>query len=196
MRLILASSSPRRAELLRNAGIDFEVRPSGVDEIPELGETPETFARRAAREKALAVAAAAGSERPVLGADTVVDANGEILGKPAGPWDATRMLRLLSGTTHRVITAVCLVRPPNRIEALKHEITWVTLRALDDEEIRAYVASSEPLGKAGAYAIQGLACKFVTRLDGCYFNVVGLPVALVYEILKPWAKEPRLLGSG
>ena len=120
----------------------------------------------------------------VLGADTVVVIDGETLGKPADLDDAARMLRLLSGRTHQVHTGVCLVRAPDVVEAQKHETTLVTFRELDEEEIRTYVESGEPMDKAGAYAVQGVASKFVTRISGCYSNVVGLPVALVYEILK------------
>jgi septum formation protein len=185
MRLILASRSPRRRELLRQAGFDFDVRPSSVEETTSPSETPEESARRAAREKALEVAASAPPESLVLGADTVVVADGEILGKPANASDAARMLRLLSGVTHRVITGVCIVRAPDRVEALAHETTFVTFRSLDNDELQDYLASGEPFDKAGAYGIQGLASKFVTRVEGCYFNVVGLPVALVYELLKP-----------
>jgi septum formation protein len=189
MRLILASQSPRRQELLRNAGFDFEVRPSGVEEEgPGPRETPEEFVRRAARAKALQVAGASPAGSLVLGADTVVVASGQILGKPSGPYDAARMLRLLSGLTHRVITGVCLIRAPGQIEAIKHETTSVTFRQLDEEEIRSYIESGEPLDKAGAYAVQGLASRFVTRISGCYFNVVGLPIPLVYEILKPFLR--------
>ena len=188
MQLILASNSPRRRELLRNAGFEFEVRPSKVEEAVRRGERPEEFVRRAAREKALDVAASSPPGSLVLGADTVVVLNGQVLGKPAGPHDATRMLRILSGQTHQVITGVCLVRAPGQIEALTHETTFVTFRKLDDEEIRGYIASGEPFDKAGAYAIQGLASKFVTHIEGCYFNVVGLPIPLVYEILKPYLK--------
>jgi len=185
MKLLLASNSPRRRELLGNAGFDFEVIPSGVDEgEPSAGELPEEYARRVARDKALDVASRSPSGSLVLGADTIVTLGGLILGKPAGPSDATRMLRLLSGQTHEVITAICLVRAPDQIEALKHESTFVAFRELSEDEIHAYVASHEPFDKAGAYAIQGLASKFVTHISGCYFNVVGLPVALLYEILK------------
>jgi septum formation protein len=184
MRFLLASSSPRRRELLRHAGFDFEVCPSHIVEEIQRGEQPEEFARRAAREKALHVAASSPPGSFVLGADTVVVIEGEVLGKPSDPQDAARMLRLLSGRTHQVHTGICLVRAPDEIEALKHETTLVTFRELDEEEIRSYVESGEPLGKAGAYAVQGLASKFVTRISGCYSNVVGLPVALVYEILK------------
>jgi septum formation protein len=185
MKLLLASHSPRRIELLRNAGFDFEVIPSGIDEgVPIPGELPEDYARRVARAKTLGVAARSPSGSLVLGADTIVTINGLILGKPSGPFDATRMLRMLSGQTHEVITAICLVRAPEQIEALKHETSFVTFRELTEDEVHAYVASHEPLDKAGAYAIQGLASKFVTHISGCYFNVVGLPVSLLYEILK------------
>jgi septum formation protein len=184
MRLILASASPRRKEILASAGLEFEVRPSTIDEAPLAGETPDDYARRVARDKALDVAARAHPGSVVLGADTIVLSDGEILGKPSDPADAARMLRMLSGVSHEVITAVCLVRAPAEVVALTHETTAVTFRALDEEEIARYVASGEPLDKAGAYGIQGLACKFVTRIEGCYFNVVGLPIALVYGLLK------------
>jgi septum formation protein len=186
MRLILASASPRRQALLRNAGLDVVVRPSSVEEVVQPGESPEDFARRAATDKTLAVAAAAPPDALVLGADTVVVAGDEILGKPADAADAARMLRTLSGATHRVITGVCLVSAPDRIEAVRAETTRVTFRQLDGREIADYVASGEPFDKAGAYGIQGLASKFVTGIEGCYFNVVGLPVALVYDMLKPF----------
>jgi septum formation protein len=190
MRLLLASASPRRRELLRNAGFDFEVQPSHIIEEVQQGESPEEFVRRAAREKAMCVAAYSPPGSLVLGADTVVVVDGEMMGKPSGPQDATRMLRLLSGRTHRVHTGICLVRAPAGIEALKHETTLVSFRELDQDEIRSYVESGEPLDKAGAYAVQGLASKFVTCISGCYFNVVGLPVSLVYDILKPFLKSP------
>ncbi len=185
MRLFLASASPRRRELLARAGFQFEVRPASVEEAVLPGETAEDFARRAARDKALAAASSVPAGSLVLGADTVVVAEQEILGKPADAPDAARMLRSLAGITHRVITGVCLVRAPSQVEALRHETTLVTFRRLDEREIAEYIASGEPMDKAGAYGIQGLASKFVTRVEGCYFNVVGLPVALVYELLKP-----------
>jgi len=188
MKLLLASQSPRRIELLRNAGFDFEVVPSGIDEgLPNPGERPEDYARRVARAKAFEVAARSPFGSLVLGADTIVTINGTILGKPTGPFDATRMLRLLSGKTHEVITAICLVRAPEEIAALKHETTFVTFCELNEDTIRAYVASGEPLDKAGAYAIQGLASRFVSHISGCYFNVVGLPIALLDGIVKPLA---------
>ena len=188
MKLILASNSPRRRELLRQAGFEFEVRPSAVQEKILAGESPEQFARRAAREKALDVGASAPHGALVLGADTIVVVDGEILGKPADALGAARMLCRLSGFTHRVITGVCLVRAPGVVEALEHETTLVTFRRLDEEEIRDYISSGEPFDKAGAYGVQGLASKFVTRIEGCYFNVVGLPIARVYELLQPFLK--------
>jgi len=188
MRFVLASSSLRRWELLHRAGFDFEVRASHMVEEIEPGELPEEFARRAAREKAMQVAAVSPPGSLVLGADTVVVIDGETLGKPSDLEDATRMLRLLAGRTHQVHTGICLVRAPDEIRAIEHETTLVTFRELDEEEIRRYVESGEPLDKAGAYAIQGLGSKFVTRISGCYSNVVGLPIALVYEILKPFLK--------
>ncbi len=184
MKLVLASSSPRRQELLHQAGFEFEVRPSRVGEVRRRGEDAEDFACRAAREKALDVAASLPPGSLVLGADTVVVIDGLILGKPSGPDDAVRMLRLLSGASHRVVTGVCLIRAPGQIEALKHETTMVKFRDLNEGEISDYVGSGEPMDKAGAYAIQGLASRFVTRIEGCYFNVVGLPIPLVYEMLK------------
>jgi len=196
MKLLIASQSPRRIELLRNAGFDFEVIPSGIDEgLPIPGELPEDYARRNARAKALRVAARSPSGSMVLGADTIVTIDGLILGKPSGPFDATRMLRMLSGQTHKVITAICLVRAPGQIEALKHETTFVTFCELSEDEIRAYVASHEPFDKAGGYAIQGLASKFVTCVSGCYFNVVGLPISLVYEILKTVTEGSQESGA-
>jgi septum formation protein len=184
MKLILASSSPRRQELLQRAGFEFEVRLSHVEEVCGSGESAEEFARRTAREKSLGAAASSPAGSLVLGADTVVVIDGLILGKPSDRDDAARMLRVLSGASHRVVTGVCLVRAPGQIEAVAHETTIVKFRELEEEEIRDYVGSGEPLDKAGAYAIQGLASRFVTRIEGCYFNVVGLPIPLVYEMLK------------
>jgi septum formation protein len=184
MKLILASASPRRRELLANAAFEFEVRPSAVAETPHPGEKPEEFARRAAREKALDVAAKAEPGTLVLGADTVVALEDSILGKPLDAAEAEQMLRQLSGRTHHVITAVCLLRAPDRVADLQQETTAVTFRPLALEEIRAYVASGEPFDKAGAYAIQGLASKFVARIEGDYSNVVGLPVGRVKEMLR------------
>ena len=184
IRLILASNSPRRRELLQNAGFQFDVRPSGIEETRLPGESPEDFARRLARDKALDVARQSDAGSFVLGADTVVAINGEILEKPVDAADAARMLRTLSGHTHRVMTGVCLVRAPETVLAWTHETTSVTFTNLTEDEIGSYVESDEPFDKAGGYAIQGLASRFIPRIKGCYFNVVGLPIPLVYEIMK------------
>jgi nucleoside triphosphate pyrophosphatase len=186
MPLILASGSPRRQELLRNAGFEFDARPSSIPEEPRSGETPEAFVRRMAAEKALEVAARSPAGSLVLGADTVVVVDREILGKPRNPEEAARMLHRLSGRSHQVLTGVCLVKAPDSIEARGECDTRVWFRPLDEAEIRDYVASGEPLDKAGAYGIQGRASRFVTRIEGCYFNVVGLPVALVDQMLRPF----------
>ena len=191
--LILASASPRRAELLTAAGIPFEIRPAHIDEVVRPGEDPRTYASRVAVEKASAVAVASPG-RPVLAADTVVVIDGLILGKPADADDAKRMLRRLSGRTHEVLTAVALI-PGNDlggnfgVDARKSpasftaaEVTAVEFVLLSKAEIEWYVATGEPSDKAGAYAIQGLASRFVTRIEGSYSNVVGLPVSLVYAM--------------
>lgn len=178
--LILASQSPRRRELLAYAGIAFEVRGSGVPELHAAGEDPVAYVRRLARSKAEAIEVRAGEV--VLGADTVVVSEGEILEKPFDNDDAARMLRSLSGKTHSVVTGICLRGSGKEIQ--DHAETFVTFHELTDDEIRLYVGSGEPVDKAGAYAIQGLASKFVRSINGCYANVVGLPVALVYQHLK------------
>jgi septum formation protein len=184
MDLILASASPRRRQLLDNAGLKFVVRPAAIDETVRTGEAPEDFVRRMAKEKASTVAQVSLAGSLVLGADTVVEIAGEILGKPKDAADVERMLRLLSGRDHQVLTGICVVRAPNCVEALHHETTRVTFCVLEDKEIQRYIASGEPFDKAGAYAIQGLASKFAVRVEGCFFNVVGLPVPLVYRTLK------------
>jgi|RhiMethySRZTD1v2_1073278.scaffolds.fasta_scaffold1082363_1 septum formation protein len=182
--LILASASPRRADLLRAAGIDADVRPADVDESLHPAESPDRYACRVAREKALAVSRQAPG-RFVLGADTVVVVDDLILGKPGDQADARRMLRLLSGRRHDVITGVALVAPDgasgHRVDS-RAEITAVEFTPLSTSEIEWYVATGEPMDKAGAYAIQGLASRFVTRVEGSYSNVVGLPIALVYQM--------------
>jgi septum formation protein len=178
--LILASGSPRRREILSSAGIEHVVRPADVDEAILPGEDPASYVRRLARAKS--EAAATGIKDLVLGADTVVVVDGLILGKPADRDDARRMLALLAGREHEVITGICLRGGTTVIEDA--ETTRVRFVPLSPEEIEAYVASGEPMDKAGAYAIQGLAAKFVDRVEGCYFNVVGLPVARVYAHLK------------
>jgi septum formation protein len=184
--LVLASASPRRKELLTQAGFTFTVAPASIPEDPRPGENPVAYVTRLAREKAEAVFARLESEQKsliVLGADTtVVAANGGILGKPADAADAALMLRLLSGATHQVITGVAVVSP-SRIETAA-EVTHVSMRTLSDEEIAAYIATGEPMDKAGAYAIQGRAARWIPRIHGCYFNVVGLPLALVTGMLE------------
>jgi septum formation protein len=211
--LVLASASPRRQELLRNAGIPFTVQPADIDETPLVGESPRDCAERLAREKAFAVF----QDQPhhyVLGADTIVVVDDCILGKPRDAEDAARMLRMLSGRTHAVITGVCLVGPvaegqlPVASKTVTHtvpppgstreglvtrnrqlatvlsEITEVTMCELSEDEIRDYVATGEPMDKAGAYAIQGIASRWIPRIEGDHSNVVGLPVALVYAMLR------------
>lgn len=195
--LVLASASPRRQELLRNAGIQFTPQPADIDETPLPGESPRDCAERLAREKARAVF----QNQPrnyVLGADTIVVIDDVILGKPSDATDAARMLRLLSGRTHSVITGVCLVGPNtdrpelrnekwelrNGFEKTASETTSVTMSKISDDEIRDYVATGEPMDKAGAYAIQGMASRWIPRIEGDYNNVVGLPVSLVYTILR------------
>ncbi len=186
MRLILASGSPRRRELLRAAGYEFEVVESGVDEAERPGESAEALAARVAREKALHVAARQSEDALVLGADTVVAVEGELLAKPADAADAARMLRLLSGRTHQVFTAICLARAPRRVLAEAIERTLVTFRELSAAEIEDYIASGEPFDKAGGYGIQGGAAQFVSGVEGSYSNVVGLPMERVTELLRPF----------
>lgn len=205
VRLVLASASPRRADLLRAAGVEFDILIGEIDESRHPGEGAAAYVTRLAKAKADAVASRAGG-RPVLGADTVVVCGDEILGKPSNAKDAKRMLRMLSGRTHVVMTGVCLIHGP--AEAGPHALevgtasdvaavsevgagfsrfavtTAVEFAPLTEAEIEWYVGSGEPEGKAGAYAIQGLASRFVTSISGSYTNVVGLPVALVCHLCK------------
>jgi len=187
MKLILASASPRRAEVLRNAGIAFEAMATGVDEVPQPNESPEELVRRLAENKArLAAPRVAGRDGPVIvvGADTEVVLDGAVLGKPASAEDARGMLRRLSGRTHSVITGLAAIRLPDGEARTELETTQVSFAPLTPEEVEDYVASGEPFDKAGAYAIQGRGGRFVTRVEGCYFNVVGLPLARLYRILR------------
>ncbi|HZU41414.1 MAG TPA: Maf family protein [Terriglobales bacterium] len=186
--LILASASPRRQELLRNAGIEFLVQPSEIPEVPLQGEAPQVFAERVAREKARTVYQR-NSGAFVLSADTVVIVDEHILNKPEDALDAARMLRMLSGRGHLVTTAVCLIgpdstRPQGVFEDVRCETTRVTFNSLTHADIESYIATGEPMDKAGAYGIQGIASRWIPRIEGDYFNVVGLPVALVYRMLR------------
>ena len=179
MRLVLASSSPRRAAILRAAGYHFDVRPSGTDEWPFQGGDPARYAESLAQAKATAGA----GDEVVVGADTVVVLDGAVLGKPVDGEDAAAMLRRLSGRTHEVVTGVA-VRHGATIRS-GHARTRLTLRPLEEREIRAYVDTGEPLDKAGAYGYQGGAARFVTRLEGDVDTVIGLPLALLRELLPP-----------
>jgi septum formation protein len=217
--LVLASASPRRRELLAQAGYSFEVHPAHIPEDPYPNEDPIAYVTRLAREKAqvvfrelthhparsadgsalyqgttsvvpqmpqneawaLAPEVASLEALTVLGVDTTVTLDNHILGKPESPADAARMLRLLSGRTHRVLTGVALVTATSTEVAA--ESTAVQFLTLSDEEIDAYIATGEPMDKAGAYAIQGRAARWIPRIEGCYFNVVGLPIALVSSLL-------------
>jgi len=190
--LVLASASPRRQELLHAAGISFVVQAADLDETPLSGESPRECAERLAQQKALHVWNVRRQDS-VLGADTVVVVDGTILGKPVDADDAARMLRLLSGKVHQVITGVCLVKPgvgsadhrdERRELRTSSETTSVMMTEISDQEISDYVATGEPMDKAGAYAIQGIASRWIPRIEGDYSNVVGLPVALVYRMLR------------
>jgi septum formation protein len=179
--IILASASPRRKELLAQAGFIFRVVASGIDEVRRDGESPIAFVTRLAREKAQDVAARF-PESIIVGADTVVVCEGEVLGKPADADDARRMLALLAGRTHQVITGVCVIAGELVESAV--EVTMVQMLTISAEEIAEYVDSGEPMDKAGAYAIQGRAARWIPRIQGCYFNVVGLPLAVVTAMLE------------
>jgi len=189
MSIVLASASPRRAELLRAAGIEFEVMPAHIDETAHAAESPEAYVRRIADSKAQAIAGRV-NDRIILAADTTVVIDDQMLAKPEDDEDAKRMLQMLSGRTHEVLTAVAVCRGPEGSSPLRTgrlieiERTQVEFAPLTEFEIDWYVATGEPRDKAGAYAIQGYASRFITRIDGSYSNVVGLPMALVYDILK------------
>jgi len=187
MKIILASSSPRRVEILRHAGIAFEAMPSDVDESLLPRESAPHCVRRLALAKARHAAeilALKGRAAIIIGADTVVVAKGKILGKPGDFPAARRMLRLLSGRTHSVLTGLAVLRIPEGDEKVVVEKTSVRFAKLSEKEIDSYLMTGEPYHKAGAYAIQGIAGRFVTRIDGCYFNVVGLPLARLYRLLR------------
>ncbi len=185
--IVLASKSPRRNQLLRNAGFEVVVR-TAAEEVPEIhapGESAVDYVRRLAPAKARSIPAT--PHEVVLGADTVVVLDEHVLEKPVDEADAVRMVSMLSGREHLVVTGVCL-RKGHR-EIIDHAVTKVRFAPLTDEEVRAYAASGEPIDKAGAYAIQGLASKFVTGIEGCHFNIVGLPVSLVYRHWKEIARS-------
>jgi septum formation protein len=187
VKIILASSSPRRAEILRDAGIPFTLCATQIDETPFPNESAYEMVARLAEAKARAAASivnTSGGECIVIGADTTVELNGEILGKPEDSAHAREMLSKLSGCTHRVLTGIFLLQIPENITRAAVEISTVTFARLSESEIAMYVSSGEPLGKAGGYAIQGLAGRFIPRIEGCYFNIVGLPLARVYALLQ------------
>jgi septum formation protein len=188
--LILASSSPRRAEILTAVGWPFETHPAGVDETRLAGEPAEDFVRRLAREKAEAVARTR-LFGLVLGADTTVVVDGEILEKPRDAGDARRMLRALGGRWHEVLTGVALVRAETGRTAVGVERTRVRFAETSEEEVAWHVETGDVLDKAGAYAIQGRAALFIEAIDGDYWNVVGLPVRLVYELARGFESEAR-----
>jgi septum formation protein len=184
--LILASSSPRRAELLRAAGIPFEIMPVDLDESVLRLEPPGDHVRRLSTEKARAVFET-NPTAVVLGADTIVHVGGEIMSKPRDADDASRMLRLLSGREHEVLTGVAIIAERNALVEVARTRVW--FNPLTEAEIHDYVATGEPLDKAGAYAIQGLGSRYIDRIQGSYSNVVGLPVALVYRLLKGYPER-------
>ncbi len=185
-RLVLASGSPRRRDLLAQAGVPFEVRPASIDEQPRAGEAPEALAMRLAREKALAVARSLGPRplRLVLGADTIVVIEGRVLGKPADEAEALRLLRQLMGRTHRVLTGIAVVESAGLDGAVRRVESHVTMRAAGEDELRAYVARGESLDKAGAYAAQGEGRGLIERIEGSETNVIGLPLEETLALLE------------
>jgi septum formation protein len=194
LKLILASASPRRAEILRNAGFTFEVQPAHVDETLLPGEPAEAYVRRVATAKAAAAAKsleANASRAVVIGADTVVVVDGRILGKPADAGHARRMLRLLSGRDHDVLTGLSFLTMPAGAETVHVESTRVSFLPLSDEDIEDYLLTGEPFDKAGAYGIQGIGGRFISRVQGCYFNVMGLPISRVWSILMRMEREKQ-----
>ncbi len=185
MKLILASKSPRRAELLSAAGYAFTVRTADADESVHEGESPVHYVRRVAIEKAYAVPRE--PDEVVLAADTTVVLDNQIMGKPSDPRDAIRMLTALAGRMHEVITGVCVLREESVFTDVSSTAVWFA--PMSQYDIEDYVATGEPMDKAGAYGIQGLASRFVERIDGSYSNVVGLPVAAVYRILSRFSRS-------
>ena len=191
MKFILASASPRRADILRQAGIAFSVLSSAIDETPYLRESPEALVLRLAGAKAALVAARSVGPAYVVAADTVVVAEGQILGKPRSTDDARHILESLSGRTHQVLTGVTIIRLPDAQRRQFVESTRVTFAALTADEISGYLSSGEPFDKAGAYAIQGIAARFIPRIEGCYYNVMGLPLAHLLTELREfgWSEK-------
>jgi septum formation protein len=191
MKLILASASARRAEILRDAGLSFAVLSSAVDETPYPNESPNDLVERLALAKAELVAARAIGPAIVIGADTVISLDGHILGKPRSTDDARRMLEKLSGRTHSVVTGIALIRIPDAERRTFVESTLVHFAALTSDEILRYLATGEPHDKAGSYAIQGHAGRFIPRVEGCYFNIVGLPLSRLYHALADlgWSED-------
>jgi septum formation protein len=189
--LVLASQSPRRSEILRQAGISFTVRAAAVDETPLPGEPPARYVQRLAERKASAIESSPGEV--VLAADTTVVIGSEMLGKPADMADARRMIVMLEGRRHLVMTGICLRHGAETV--VDYAVTDVWFAPMSASEIDAYVSSGEPMDKAGAYAIQGLASKYIEKIAGCYFNVVGLPIALVYSSYKYFTNSTALPRS-
>jgi septum formation protein len=187
LKLILASASPRRAEILRNAGIRFEICSTGVDESRLDNESPGDYVRRLALAKAVSAAERnpnLGADALVVGADTVVVVDAAILGKPASSDDAKRMLSRISGRVHEVHTGLALLQTSGMQRRVVEEITRVHFAHLSEQEMEDYIATGEPFDKAGAYAIQGIGGRFVKRIEGCYFNVMGLPLARLWTLLR------------
>jgi septum formation protein len=208
MKIVLASASPRRAEILRNAAIPFEILPGSVDETPLPGESAHDYVLRLAREKgriAVKTLGQAGDRAPhlapdpapeptlVVAADTTVAIGKEILGKPADVEDARRTLRLLGGRTHEVLTGLAVTMLPGSAEISGVENTRVTFLPLSEEDISYYISTREPFDKAGAYGIQGIGGRYVERIEGCYFNVMGLPLSRLWRALRElgWENPPR-----
>ncbi|HTZ47388.1 MAG TPA: Maf family protein [Verrucomicrobiae bacterium] len=191
MKLILASASPRRAQILRDAGVSFSVLSSAVDETPYPHESPQQMVQRLADAKAELVAARAVGPAILIAADTIVVLDGQILGKPRSTEDARRMLELFSGRTHSVVTGVTVLRLPEMERRQFVETTLVTFAQLSRDEISRYLSTDEPYDKAGAYAIQGHAGRYISRIEGCYFNVVGLPLARLVATLQElgWSED-------
>jgi septum formation protein len=192
-RIVLASASPRRAEILRTVGWPFDTLPVDIDETRRASENATDYVQRLAREKAGAAAARLPAST-ILAADTTVTIDDHILEKPADAADAVRMLRLLNNRWHKVMTGVAIINHENSRTIVAHEETEVKFASMSDEEIVWYVKTGEPMDKAGAYAIQGLGARFIEEIKGDYFNVVGLPIRLVYEVFAESLRAEGDLG--